>query len=101
MELNGTSPVTIQLVVDNNEDSDAKTYKYKAKIYINGAEKGYYKYSNDPKIVESYINVGKRIKGNTVSILNANIYSVRVYNRALNENEIKNNYELDKVFFSD
>ena len=29
-----------------------------------------------------------------------NIYSIRIYNRKLSEEELKNNYEIDKVRFN-
>lgn len=48
----------------------------------------------------SYPVLGKRIysQGSTWS-LNGNIYSIRVYNRALTMDEIRNNYEMDKARF--
>lgn len=45
--------------------------------------------------------LGANPSGNSVrdSFLNGKIYSIRLYNRALTESEVNNNYEIDKVRF--
>lgn len=91
----------IQLVVGNNEDGGSE--KYNARLYINGVKKDSYKYNSEPTVVNGKIYIGKRFKsgGSDTFITNGTqIYSVRVYNRALTENELKINSNLDKLKFS-
>ena len=56
-------------------------------------------YSNDDDATS--VTIGRRFyKGAGGWFLKGKIYSIRAYNRALTEEEIKNNYEVDRVRFN-
>ena len=54
-----------------------------------------------PNIVDSPIQLGRGWQfGGQNRTLNGMIYAVRIYNRVLTDEEIKNNYEIDKLRFN-
>lgn len=54
-----------------------------------------------PNIIDSPIQLGRGWQwGNENRTLNGVIYAVRIYNRVLTDEEIKNNYEIDKLRFN-
>lgn len=71
------------------------------KFYVDGYFVGEYINSNGIKypLNNTYLMLGSNPSGNvaTVDFLNGSIYSVRVYDRALNEAEIKYNYLIDSA----
>ena len=57
--------------------------------------------SNYSNIISSPIQLGRGWQwGNQNRTLNGIIYSVRIYNRVLSDDEIKQNYEVDKKRFN-
>ena len=70
-----------------------------ALIYQNGVKKNAEQYGNSTSmnLDDSSLKIGRTLPWNGQNrTLNGIIYSVRVYNRVLSEDEIKQNYEVDK-----
>ncbi len=83
----------VQLNINAIYTAVALNYGSERRIYLNSefGVKGF----AVPNVKLGSIVLGRSIEG----FLNGNIYSVRVYNRGLSEEEIKQNYEVDKKRF--
>lgn len=74
-----------------------------SRIYMNGMDSYVMSYGNkvEMNVLNSKIQVGRAWQwGAQNRTLNGVIYAVRVYNRTLNEDEIKQNYNIDKERFN-
>jgi hypothetical protein len=67
--------------------------------YDNGEKQGSQTIASDAEVANKTLEFGGTAWGNTVS-LNGSIYSIRVYNRKLENYEIKHNYKIDKARFN-
>ena len=66
------------------------------KIYLNGVQKA--TDTATPTVILGNVTIGDEIPGQD-GFFNGEVYSVRIYNRALTDEEIKNNYNVDKYRF--
>ncbi len=66
------------------------------KIYLNGVQK--VTDTATPNVILGNVTIGDEIPGQD-GFFNGEVHSVRIYNRALTDEEIKNNYNVDKYRF--
>lgn len=66
------------------------------KIYLNGVQKAID--TATPNVILGNVTIGDEIP-NQDGFFNGKVYSVRIYNKALTDEEIKNNYNIDKYRF--
>lgn len=91
------------LLTDNLLDENNKyviTAQYDGsnrKIYLNGANVA--SDESVPNVILGNITIGDEIPGQD-GFFNGKVFSVRIYNRALTEEEIYNNYTVDKYRFN-
>ncbi len=99
--------VTTPIKDNTNIYSATLTYGQSSlKLYINGQLIGTYNDTSKKGITyplsNTYMMLGTNPSGNKssdIEMYNGNIYSARIYNRALTDEEIKNNYNVDKYRF--
>lgn len=83
------------IIVKNNIYSAlAINYGNDRRIYLNGSMIA--RDNKTPNVVMGDVTIGKTYSNEYIC---GDIYCVRVYNRALSEEEIKHNYEIDKARF--
>ena len=75
----------------------------KIKLYVNGEDKGTLEISGDIKNPDNntVMGIGANPDGNEArTYSNINIYNVLIYEKALEQYEIKHNYKIDKARFN-
>ena len=79
-----------------------------SKLYVNGVlvsnvsvENGAIKHPSNNTAVMLGTNPSGSLPGSNLYFFNGAIYSVRMYNRALTEQEVKNNHEVDRLRFGE
>lgn len=85
LELEVGTKYQITAIYDNDEG--------KASLFINGIEDANYNIVRDINISNAALSFGT---GGSIQFLDGNIYSTRIYNRALTPEEIQTNYQIDK-----
>ena len=79
-----------------------------SKLYVNGVlvsnvsvENGAIKHPSNNTVVMLGTNPSGSLPGSNLYFFNGAIYSVRMYNRVLTEQEVKNNHEVDRLRFGE
>lgn len=100
---------TLNTEIKESDDTYVATLTYGQsylKFYVNGQLIGTYN-DNDSKgitfpLLNTYMMIGSNPSGNkstNYEMFNGKVYSVRIYDRALTDEEIENNYNIDKYRF--